>query len=391
MTPFLWGFEQREILMEFCERVSGARLHMGYFRPGGVALDMPSGLANDIWSWAEQFPKFLDDCEALLTENRIFKQRTVDIGVIITDKALDWGFTGPNLRASGVPWDLRKAQPYDVYGRMEFDIPVGKNGDCYDRYLVRIYELRESLKIVKQYLDQMPLGAVKADDRKISPPPRPEMKRSMEALIHHFNLYTEGYHVPAGETYTVVEAPKGEFGVLPCFRWHQQAVSLQDSLARIRTSPGHGCAVQRSYAGGRSCHSRLPRHRIRRNRQIKIETRTREPVGPLGSTHNGTDGLEERRPEMPVIAEQFGFEQASGTVMLDTSVLALVAFKPMSSKSSNTRVHAAVILPDPRRNGRDRAALGRPRVVGAADENYVEVRAGSRPRSMRFSTGSTAC
>ena len=213
MTPMLWGFEERELLMEFCERVSGARLHMSYFRPGGVAYDMPDGLAEDIYSWAERFPTFVDDCESLLTENRIFKQRTVDIGSITAEQALDWGFTGPNLRAAGVPWDLRKAQPYDGYEEMDFDIPIGKHGDCYDRYLVRIAELRECAKIIKQCLDQMPDGAVKSDDFKISPPPRSEMKRSMEALIHHFKLYTEGYHVPAGETYTAVEAPKGEFAV----------------------------------------------------------------------------------------------------------------------------------------------------------------------------------
>jgi NADH-quinone oxidoreductase subunit D len=213
MTPMLWGFEQREILMEFCERVCGARLHMNYFRPGGVSLDMPAGLADDIWEWSEQFPKCIDDLEELLTENRIFKQRAVDIGVIDANQALDWGFSGPNLRAAGLPWDLRKAQPYDVYDRMDFDVPVGKHGDCYDRYLVRMYELRESLKIMRQCLHEMPPGPVKVDDRKIAPPPRSEMKHSMEALIHHFKLYTEGYRVPEGETYTVVEAPKGEFGV----------------------------------------------------------------------------------------------------------------------------------------------------------------------------------
>jgi NADH-quinone oxidoreductase subunit D len=213
MTPMLWGFEQRELLMEFCERVCGARLHMNYFRPGGVSLDMPAGLADDIWKWSEQFPKCVDDLEELLTENRIFKQRTVDVGVINAEQALDWGFSGPCLRASGVPWDLRKAQPYEVYDRVDFDVPIGKHGDCYDRYLVRMYELRESLKIIRQCLQDMPPGPVKVDDRKISPPPRSEMKHSMEALIHHFKLYTEGYHVPEGETYTVVEAPKGEFGV----------------------------------------------------------------------------------------------------------------------------------------------------------------------------------
>ena len=213
MTPMLWGFEQREILMEFCERVCGARMHMNYFRPGGVALDMPAGLTDDIWTWSEQFPQCIDDLEELLTENRIFKQRAVDIGVIDATQALDWGFSGPCLRASGVAWDLRKAQPYDAYDRVDFDVPVGKHGDCYDRYLVRMYEMRESLKIIRQCLQEMPNGPVRVDDRKIAPPPRAEMKHSMEALIHHFKLYTEGYHVPEGETYTVVEAPKGEFGV----------------------------------------------------------------------------------------------------------------------------------------------------------------------------------
>ncbi|MBL8659520.1 MAG: NADH-quinone oxidoreductase subunit D [Rhodospirillales bacterium] len=213
MTPMLWGFEERERLMEFCERVSGARMHMNYFRPGGVTMDMPAGLADDIWAWSESFPKFIDDIEELLTENRIFKQRSVDIGAITAEQAFDWGFSGPNLRACGVPWDLRKAQPYDCYADLDFDIPVGKHGDCYDRYLVRMYELRESWKLIRECLKKMPPGPVKVDDRKIAPPPRAEMKHSMEALIHHFKLYTEGYHVPAGETYSVVEAPKGEFGV----------------------------------------------------------------------------------------------------------------------------------------------------------------------------------
>ena len=213
MTPFLWMFEEREKLMEFYERVSGARLHAAYFRPGGVSLDMPPGLADDILAWCESYPQIIDDCEGLLTENRIFKQRTVDVGVASAEEALDWGFSGPMLRASGLAWDLRKSQPYDVYERMDFDIPIGKNGDCYDRYLVRIEEMRQSLKIMRQSVNEMPVGPVKVDDRKITPPPRAEMKRSMEALIHHFKLYTEGYHVPAGETYTAVEAPKGEFGV----------------------------------------------------------------------------------------------------------------------------------------------------------------------------------
>ncbi len=213
MTPMLWGFEQRERLMEFCERVCGARLHMAYFRPGGVAFDMPAGLAEDIRDWAEAFPKFIDDMESLLSDNRIFKQRTVDIGIVTAEECYDWGFTGPNLRAAGIPWDLRKAQPYDVYDKMEFDIPVGKHSDCYDRYLVRVQELRQSIRIIIQCLDQMPSGAYRTTDGKVSPPRRADMKHSMESLIHHFKLYTEGYHVPAGETYTAVEAPKGEFGV----------------------------------------------------------------------------------------------------------------------------------------------------------------------------------
>jgi NADH-quinone oxidoreductase subunit D len=213
ITPFLWGFEEREKLMEFYERVCGARLHAAYFRPGGVHQDLPAGLADDILAFCDAFPKVIDDIEHLLTENRIFRQRTVDIGVVSADQALDWGFAGPMLRASGVAWDLRRSQPYDVYGEMDFDIPVGKNGDCFDRYLVRIEEMRQSLRIMKQALAKMPVGPVKINDRKVAPPPRAEMKASMEALIHHFKLYTEGYHVPAGETYAAVEAPKGEFGV----------------------------------------------------------------------------------------------------------------------------------------------------------------------------------
>jgi NADH-quinone oxidoreductase subunit D len=213
VTPSLWGFEEREFLMEFYERVSGARMHANYFRPGGVHEDFPDGLADDIWQWAEKFPKFLADVEELLTANRIFKQRTVDIGIVTKEEALDWGFSGPMLRASGVPWDLRKSQPYDVYDKMEFDIPTGITGDCYARYLCRMEEMRQSLGIIRQSLKQMPGGEVMIDDNKIAPPKRGEMKRSMEALIHHFKLYTEGYHVPAGETYTAVEAPKGEFAV----------------------------------------------------------------------------------------------------------------------------------------------------------------------------------
>ncbi len=215
ITPFLWGFEEREKLMEFYERASGARLHAAYFRPGGVHQDLPPDLIDDIAAWCDPFPKVIDDMEGLLTENRIFKQRTVDIGVVNREDALDWGFSGPMLRGSGVAWDLRKSQPYDGYETYDFDIPVGKHGDCYDRYLVRVEEIRQSLSLMRQALDRLATvdGPVLVDNNKISPPRRGEMKHSMEALIHHFKLYTEGYHVPAGETYSVVEAPKGEFGV----------------------------------------------------------------------------------------------------------------------------------------------------------------------------------
>jgi NADH-quinone oxidoreductase subunit D len=213
MTPLLWWFEEREKIMEFYERASGARIHSAYFRPGGVNRDLPPDLLEDISDFCDRFPPMLNDVQDLLTGNRIFVQRTVDIGIADAEEAMDWGFSGPMLRASGVPWDLRKAQPYDVYDQMDFEIPVGKNGDCFDRYMIRLEEMRQSLRIVKQCLEKMPTGPVKTEDRKIAPPPRAEMKQSMEALIHHFKLYTEGYKVPKGETYTAVEAPKGEFGV----------------------------------------------------------------------------------------------------------------------------------------------------------------------------------
>ncbi|MDH3241020.1 MAG: NADH-quinone oxidoreductase subunit D [Alphaproteobacteria bacterium] len=213
MTPLLWGFEEREKLMEFYERASGARLHAAYFRPGGVHVDLPTGLTDDILAFCDAFPAHIDDVEGLLTDNRIFRQRTVDIGVVSARDAIDWGFTGPMLRGSNVAWDLRKAQPYEVYDKMEFDVPVGKTGDCFARYLVRIEEMRQSVKIMRQAIEKMPDGPVVVDDHKIAPPSRAEMKHSMEALIHHFKLYTEGYHVPAGEAYAAVEAPKGEFGV----------------------------------------------------------------------------------------------------------------------------------------------------------------------------------
>jgi len=213
LTPSLWGFEERETLMTFYERVSGSRLHANYFRPGGVHKDLPIKLNDDIFSFCEQFPKILDQLENLLTDNRIFKQRNVDIGIVTKQEALDHSFSGVMLRGSGVPWDLRKSQPYEVYEDFIFKIPVGINGDCYDRYLCRMEEMRESTKIIKDCIKKMPSGPIKSIDGKISPPKRDDMKNSMEALIHHFKLFSEGYRVPSGEVYTAVEAPKGEFGV----------------------------------------------------------------------------------------------------------------------------------------------------------------------------------
>lgn len=246
ITPALWGFEEREKAMEFYERVCGARLHANYFRTGGVRQDMPDGLAEDIYAFAEEFPKFIDDLEELLTGNRIFKQRTVDIGVVSKKDALDWGFTGPMLRGSGVAWDLRKSQPYEVYDRMRFDIPVGKTGDCYARYLVRIEEMRQSVEIMKQAIDGMPKGEVMVDDYKVAPPKRILMKEDMEAMIHHFKLYSEGFHVPAGETYAAVEAPKGEFGVYLVsdgtnrpYRCHIRAPGFAHLQAMELMSKGH--------------------------------------------------------------------------------------------------------------------------------------------------------
>ena len=213
LTPTLWGFEEREKLMGFYERVSGSRLHANYFRAGGVHKDLPIGLDKDIAKFCDEFPKIIDDLENLLTDNRIFKQRNVDIGIVSKQDALDYSFSGVMMRGSGISWDLRKSQPYDCYNQLDFKIPIGKNGDCYDRYLCRIEEMRESVKIINQCLSNMPKGPIKTQDGKISPPPKKEIKESMEALIHHFKLFTEGYRVEKDEIYTAVEAPKGEFGV----------------------------------------------------------------------------------------------------------------------------------------------------------------------------------
>ena len=215
LTPPLWGFEEREKLMVFYERASGSRMHANYFRPGGVHQDISQQLVNDIRAFCDPFLKVVDDLDRLLSENRIFKQRNADIGIVTLEEAWAWGFSGVMVRGSGAAWDLRKSQPYECYADLEFDIPIGKNGDCYDRYHIRVEEMRQSIRIMKQCLDRLDKekGPVSAKDHKIVPPKRGEMKRSMEALIHHFKLYTEGFHVPAGEVYAAVEAPKGEFGV----------------------------------------------------------------------------------------------------------------------------------------------------------------------------------
>ena len=213
LTPSLWGFEERETLMTFYERVSGSRLHANYFRPGGVHRDLPRGLTDDIILFCENFPNILDDLESLLTDNRIFKQRNVDIGVVTKQEALDYSFSGVMLRGSGIAWDLRKSQPYENYKDFNFKIPIGKNGDCYDRYLCRMEEMRESVKIIRDCIKEMPIGPVTSVDGKITPPKREDLKNSKEALIHHFKLFSEGYRVPKGKIYTAVEAPKGEFGV----------------------------------------------------------------------------------------------------------------------------------------------------------------------------------
>ena len=212
-TPFLWLFEEREKLMGFYEAVSGARLHSAYYRVGGVHQDLPDSLISEIKEWLSGFDKIIADIENLLTDNRIFKQRTVDVGLVTPEQALNWGFTGPMLRGSGIPWDLRKSQPYAIYDQLDFNIPTGRNGDCYDRYLLRIEEMKQSAKIIDQVLKKIPVGRVIVEDSRLNPPKRDDMKYSMEALINHFKLFTEGVRVPEGEVYTAVEAPKGEFGV----------------------------------------------------------------------------------------------------------------------------------------------------------------------------------
>ncbi|WP_243450588.1 NADH-quinone oxidoreductase subunit D [Sandarakinorhabdus glacialis] len=246
MTPILWMFEEREKLLEFYERVSGARFHAAYFRPGGVHQELPDGLLGDIKDWADGYLRVLDEIQGLVADNRIFKQRNVDIGVISKEDAIAWGFTGPCIRASGVAWDLRKSQPYDAYDRMDFDVIMSDDGDCYARFMVRMDEMRQSLRIIRQCLAEMPAGRHATLDRKVSPPSRGEMKRSMEALIHHFKLYTEGLHVPAGEAYVATESPKGEFGIFMVadgtnkpWRCHVRATGMAHLQAMDFLCKGH--------------------------------------------------------------------------------------------------------------------------------------------------------
>src|SRR5438445_2405922 len=270
LTPPLWGFEEREKLMVFYERASGSRMHANYFRTGGVHQDLPLKLLDDIWAFCDPFLQVCDDIEGLLTENRIFKQRNVDIGVVTLADAWAWGFSGVMVRGSGAAWDLRKAQPYECYSEMDFDIPIGKNGDNYDRYCIRMEEMRQSIRIMKQCLEKLRLpegqGPVAVRDNKIVPPLRAEMKRSMQATIHHFKLYSEGHHVPVGEVYAAVEAPKGEFGVYPGGGRHQPALQVQDPGAVVRPSAGDGFLEPRAYAGRCRGDHRLARHRVRGDR-----------------------------------------------------------------------------------------------------------------------------
>ena len=272
LTPPLWGFEEREKLMVFYERASGSRMHAKYFRIGGVHQDLPDELVEDISEFCDTHPAVLDDIEGLLTGNRIFKQRNVDIGKFTLDEAMAWGLSGVMLRSAGAAWDLRSAQPYECYSELEFDIPIGKNGDCYDRYVMRVEEMRQSVKIMKQCCDlllsEKGRGPVSAEDRKVVPPKRSEMKRSMEALIHHFKLYTEGVHVPEGEVYAAVEAPKGEFGV-----YLVADGSNKPYRCKIR-APGFPLAAvprpvrPQAHAGRRLGPHRLLRHRVRRDRSV---------------------------------------------------------------------------------------------------------------------------
>ena len=268
LTPPLWGFEQREQLMVFYERASGSRMHAAYFRPGGVHQDLPQELVDDIAAFCDSFSRALEDIDSLITHNRIFKQRNVDIGVVSLDDAWAWGFSGVMVRGSGAAWDLRKSQPYECYAEMDFDIPVGKNGDCYDRYLLRMEEMRQSTAIMRQCIEKLNApdghGPVSSADGKVVPPRRGEMKRSMESLIHHFKLYTEGYKVPEGGGLCGRRGPQGRVRRVSRFRRQQPPVSVQDQGAGVCAPAGHGFPHPRPYAGRRLRHPGLARYRLRR-------------------------------------------------------------------------------------------------------------------------------
>ena len=356
ITPSLWGFEEREKLMEFHEAASGARLHANYFRPGGVSKDLPAGLTDRIAAWAETFPKFVDDLEELLTSNRIWKQRTVDIGVITAEQALAWGFTGPPLRASGVPWDLRRSQPYDKYAEVDFQVPVGRNGDCYDRYLMRLAEMRESVKIIKQALAKMKPGPIKVQDHKFSPPTRGEMKRSMEALIHHFKLYTEGYHVPAGRDLHRGGKPEGRVRRLSGGGRHQQAVSLQDPRDRIRLSAGDRRDGEAAHAGRCLRDHRIARRRVRRDRQV--DHGRKQHSGPASSSRRTFAFDAESEAEIATIVAQVSAGQAgqrgdSGAVSRAEADEAADRQRLGADEGNGRGGDAAGYAADPRLRGRD--------------------------------------
>ena len=270
LTPPLWGFEEREKLMVFYERISGSRMHAAFFRAGGVHQDMPPGLAEDILKFCDHFVTVLDDIEGLLTENRIFKQRNVDIGVVTRAEAEMWGMSGVMLRSTGVKWDLRRAQPYECYNELDFQIPIGKNGDNYDRYVMRMEEMREAAKIMRQCIEKMPAGPVVSTDNKVVPPRRGEMKTSMEALIHHFKLYTEGYPCAGRRGLCRGRSAQGRVRRLSGGRRLQQAVSLQDPRAVFRASAGDGLHVQGPHAGRRVRGAGLARHRVRRGGPVTV-------------------------------------------------------------------------------------------------------------------------
>ena len=319
LTPPLWGFEEREKLMGFYERASGARMHANYFRIGGVHQDLPPKLLDDIWAFCDPFLQVCDDIEGLLTDNRIFKQRNVDIGVITLQDAWAWGFSGVMVRGSGAVWYLRRAQPYECYSALDFEIPVGKHGDCYDRYLVRMEETRQSVRIMKQCLEKLRLpesqGPVIAQDHKFVPPRRAEMKRSMEALIEHFKLYTEGHRVPAGEVYAAVEAPKGD---LPDRGRHESAVQMQDPRSVLCPSFRNGPTCSGTHAGRYHGDHRLARYRLRRDRSLSASLPPRRHDGDASASAGGLASGEMARYQIVEQGWPVGPDLVPAGAVLDT-------------------------------------------------------------------------